>query len=68
MLWLIEANIATTGKPHLRNRTRLCVLNFRALDTLLREPSHLSFQVVANEVEFVGIPSSVGGRAKISQR
>jgi hypothetical protein len=73
VLWLIEANIASTGKPHLRNGTPSCLLNFRALNALLRERSHLGFQIVAHEIEFVDIVSegwnaaSAGGRAKISQ-
>ena len=55
MLWLIEANIASTGKPHLRNGTPSCLLNFRALNALLRERSHLGFQIVAHEIEFVTV-------------
>ena len=53
MLWLIEANIASTGKPHLRNGTPSRLLNFRALNALPRERSYLGFQIVAHEIEFV---------------
>src|ERR1700674_200113 len=53
MLRLIEADLASTGKPHLRNGTPSCFLNFRALNVLLRERSHFGFQIVAHEIEFV---------------
>src|ERR1700745_2812425 len=56
MLGLIKANLPTTGKPHLRNGTPSRLLNFGALNTLLRERSHLGLQVFAHEVEFVNIP------------
>src|SRR5207248_9026610 len=52
--WLIEANIASTGKPHLRNGTPSCLLNFRALNALSCKRCHLGFQVVAHEIELVG--------------
>jgi hypothetical protein len=54
VLWLIETNIASAGKPHLGNGTPSCVLNFRELNALTRERSHLGFQIVAHEIEFVG--------------
>ena len=37
MLRLIEADLASTGKPHLRDRAPACFLNVRALDALFRE-------------------------------
>src|SRR5215471_17004843 len=55
MPWLIKTNAATTGKPHLGNGTPSRLLHFRALNTLLRERSHVGLQIVAHEVEFVGI-------------
>ena len=54
MLWLVQANRATTGKPHLGNRTPSCFLNFRTLNIFLGKGRHLRFQIVANEIEFVG--------------
>src|SRR5712692_5267138 len=54
MLRLIQADFASTGKPHLRNGTPSCFLNLRALNALLRQGSHLGFQAVAHEIEFVG--------------
>jgi hypothetical protein len=54
MLWLVQANRATTGKPHLGNRTPSCFLNFRTGHIFLGKGSHLRFQIVANEIEFVG--------------
>jgi len=53
MLRLIKADLASTGKPHLRNGTPSFFLNFRALNVLLREGSHFGFQIVAHEIEFV---------------
>src|SRR5262249_5453115 len=53
MLRLIKADLASAGKPHLRNRTPACFLNVRAFDALLREGSHLGFQLLAHEIEFV---------------
>src|SRR5712691_459631 len=53
MLRLIKAKLAPTGKPHLRDGTPWCFLNFRALDVLLREGSHFGFQIVAHKIEFV---------------
>ena len=54
MLRLIKADLASTGKPHLRNGTPSWFLNFRALNALPCEGSHFGFQVVAHEIEFVG--------------
>src|SRR5882762_2877079 len=53
MLRLIQVDVATTGKAHLRNGTPSLVLNFRALDILLRQGSHFGFQIVAHQIEFV---------------
>src|SRR5437762_4629588 len=53
MLWLIKADLTSTGKLHLRNGTPSCLLHIRALNTFLRERSHLGIQVVAHEIEFV---------------
>src|SRR5215469_1321615 len=55
MLGLIEADVTTTWKSHLSNGTPSCLFNLRACNTLLCERSHLGFQVVAHEVEFVDI-------------
>ena len=54
MLWLVQPNRATSGKPHLGNRTPSCLLNFRTLNIFLRKRSHFRFQIVANKIEFVG--------------
>src|SRR5258707_15454940 len=54
MLRLIKPDLASTGKPHLRNGTPSCFLNLRACNARLREGSHLGFQAVAQEIEFVG--------------
>src|SRR5713226_1123413 len=53
MLRLIEANLAATGKPHLGNGTPPCFLNLGALNALLRKRSHLCFQAIAHEIEFM---------------
>src|SRR5712692_4450214 len=53
MLRLIQVNLASAGKPHLRNGAPLCFLNFRAANVLLREGSHFGFQILAHEIEFV---------------
>src|SRR6266705_3005862 len=55
MLWLIKADLASAGKPHLRNGTPSCFLNFRALNALLCKGSHFGFQIVAHEIELVGV-------------
>jgi hypothetical protein len=71
MLRLIKANRALPGKPHLRNGTPWCFLNFRALDALLHEGSHFTFQIVAHEIEPVDAilirrvdAASAGGSAR----
>jgi hypothetical protein len=46
--------MAATRKPHLRNGTPSCLLNFRALNALPRERSYLGFQIVTHETELVG--------------
>ena len=51
---LIKADLASTGKPHLRNGTPSRFLNLRALNVLLREGSHFGFQIVAHEIDFLG--------------
>jgi len=53
MLRLIQADIASTGKPHLRNETPSFFLDFRALNALLREGSHFGFQIPAHEIELM---------------
>jgi hypothetical protein len=54
MLGLIKADLASTGKPHLCNRTPSLFLNFRALNALFFEGTHLDLQIVTHEIEFVG--------------
>src|SRR6202030_917370 len=54
MLGLIKADLASTGKPHFCNRTPSLFLNFRALNALFFEGSHLDLQIVAHEIKFVG--------------
>jgi len=41
MLWLVQPNRATAGKPHFGNRTPSCFLNFGTLNIFLRKGSHL---------------------------
>jgi len=53
MLRLIEADLASAGKTHPRDRTPWCLLRFGAPNAFAREGSHLSFQIVAHEEEFV---------------
>src|SRR5437879_3338536 len=60
MFRLIEADLAATGKMHLRNGTPSCFLNFGAPNVLLCEGGHFGFQVFAHEVEFVGTTIFVG--------
>ena len=64
MFRLIKADLASTGKPHPRNGTPWCFLNFRALNVLLRERSHFGFQILAHEIEFVD--TILIGRVKCS--
>src|ERR1700691_6030422 len=54
MLRLIQADIAASGKPYLRDGTPSRFLDFRAFDALLCEGSHFGFQIVAHEIELVG--------------
>ena len=54
MLWLIKADLASTGKPHFCNGAPSLFVNFGALNVLLCEGGHFGFQVVAHEIEFVG--------------
>src|SRR5580704_14684917 len=54
MLRLIKADFASTRKPHLHNGTPSCFLDSRELNAPLCERSHLGFQGVAHEIEFVG--------------
>jgi len=57
MLRLIQADIAASGKPYLRDGTPSRFLDFRAFDALLCEGSYFGFQIVAHEIEFVGAAS-----------
>jgi hypothetical protein len=54
MLRLIKADLAATGKPHLRNGTPTLFLNLRALNPYLCEGSYFCSQIVAHEVKFMG--------------
>jgi hypothetical protein len=54
MLGLIKADLASTGKPHLCNRTPSLFLNFRALNALFFQGSHLDLQIVTHEIKFMG--------------
>jgi hypothetical protein len=54
MLRLIKADLPSTWKPHLRNGTPSCLVNFRALNALLCEGIHFGFQVFAHEIEVLG--------------
>jgi hypothetical protein len=60
MFWLIKADLASAGKPHLRSGTPTCFLNRGALKVLFYEGGYLGFQVVAHEVEFVSTTIFVG--------
>jgi hypothetical protein len=60
MFGLIEANLAATGKLHLRDGTPSLFLNCGAFNVLLREGGHFGFQVVAQEIEFVDNTIFVG--------
>jgi hypothetical protein len=51
---LINDDLASTGRPHLRNETPSGFLNLRALNVLLIEGSHFGFQIVAHEIDFLG--------------
>src|SRR5713101_2924427 len=53
MLRLVNADLASTRQPHLRNGTPRCFLNFGALNALLREGSHFGLQIIAHETELV---------------
>ena len=60
MFWLIEAELASTGKFDFGDGTPSLLLNGRALDTFVCDGGHLGFQIVAHEVEFV-ISALIGG-------
>jgi hypothetical protein len=53
VLWLIEADIRSTGKLHPRNETSSSLLNSRARNARLRERSNLLFQIVTHKIKFV---------------
>src|ERR1700680_4866601 len=53
MFRLIKANAASAGELHLGDGAPPFFVNFRALNVLLREGSHLGFQIVAQEIKFV---------------
>ena len=58
MFWLIEANLASTGKFDLGDGTPSLLLNGRALDASVCEGGHLGFQIVAHEIELVSFAVS----------
>jgi hypothetical protein len=60
MFRLIKADLAATGKLHLRGGSPPCFLNCGAFNVLLREGGHFGFQVVAHEIEFVASTIFVG--------
>jgi hypothetical protein len=53
VLWLIQADVASTGKPDARDRTPSFFVDFRTTDTLLRKFRHRRLQIVAHKIEFV---------------
>src|ERR1700687_4344552 len=53
MLRVIEGDSACTGELHLQDGTPRSFPNLRDLDVLVREGSHLGFQVVAHQIELV---------------
>src|SRR3984885_7577577 len=59
MFRLVKAGPPTTGKLHLRNGTPSLFLNVGALNALLCQGSHFSFQIVTHEIELV---SGIVGR------
>jgi|SRR5215471_14176805 len=54
MFRLIEPNLSTAGKLHLRDGAPSLLLNWRTLDAFISEGGHLGFEVIAHEVEFMG--------------
>jgi hypothetical protein len=68
MLWLVEADLATTGKLDVGDGTPSFFVNCRARNALFPERSHFRFQVVANEIELVwavfigGVERGLSGR------
>jgi hypothetical protein len=50
----MRSDLASAGKPHLGNGSPSFFVNLRELDTFFREGSHLGFEDVAHEKEFVG--------------
>jgi hypothetical protein len=57
---LIEADLASAGKLHLRNGSPSCFLNRGTLNVLFREGGHFGFQIVAYEIEFVDTTIFIG--------
>src|ERR1700720_3519130 len=54
MFRLVETDLASTGKAHLRNQAPSRFLDLSALNVLRGKGGHLGFQVFAYEIEFVG--------------
>jgi hypothetical protein len=55
MLWLIKTDLTSAGKRHLRDGAPALLLNARALNALLCEGSYFGFQIVAHEIQFIGM-------------
>jgi hypothetical protein len=53
MLWLIKADLASTGESHLSNHAPSWFLDFRAFNALLCEGSHFGFQIFTHKIEFL---------------
>jgi hypothetical protein len=53
MLWLIKANLASAGKPNVRDRTPAFFVNLGELNALLGKRCHLGFEGIAHEIEFM---------------
>jgi len=60
MLWLVETDFASTGKPDLGHRTPPCFFHLGTPDVLFAECRYLALQIVTHQIEFV--PNSLLGR------
>jgi hypothetical protein len=61
-----EAEFNPAGKPSLGKRTLVCFLPFGTFHVPLRQAGHSGFQVIPEEIEFVGAHPQIFRRAAYS--
>src|SRR5215813_13050761 len=55
MLWLVETDLASAGKPNFSDRTPSGLLHLRTPDAFFPECRHLRPYIVTHEIEFVPV-------------